>query len=279
MKILTGFIPPSSGTAKIAGYDIVEQSLQARKHIGYLPETVPLYEDMAGSDYLTFMGQIRGMSSSQVKTRIDEVVQLCRLEEYKDTIIGKLSKGYRQRVGISQAILHEPDVLVLDEPTIGIDPIQVVETRQLIKDLGEDHTLILSSHILPEVSMICDRVIIIHEGQIVAVDDPTNLGTNLAGVERVELEVKGPNREIMPALELIGGVQVIERVPVTGGAYHRYHITVDMGKDLRHELATMVVNSGWELLKLQSLGMSLEEIFLRLTIEEEQLPNPTGEMS
>ena len=279
MKILTGFIPPSSGTAKIAGYDIVEQSLQARKHIGYLPETVPLYEDMEVSDYLSFMGQIRGMTSSQIKNRIDEVIQLCRLEEYKNTIIGKLSKGYRQRVGISQAILHEPDVLVLDEPTIGIDPIQVVETRQLIKDLGEDHTLILSSHILPEVSMICDRVIIIHEGQIVAVDDPTNLGTNLAGVERVELEVKGPNREIIPALETISGIQLIERVPVTGGAYHRYHITVDMGKDLRHELATMIVNSGWELLKLQSLGMSLEEIFLRLTIEEEQLPNPAEEIS
>lgn len=279
MKILTGFIPPSSGTAKIAGYDIVEQSLLARRHIGYLPETVPLYEDMEISDYLSFMGQIRGMSSSQLKKRIDEVVELCRLEEYRNTIIGKLSKGYRQRVGISQAILHEPDVLVLDEPTIGIDPIQVVETRQLIKNLGEEHTLILSSHILPEVSMICDRVIIIHEGQIVAVDDPSNLGTNLSGIERVEIEVKGPNREILPVLEEVDGIQSIERIPVTGGAYHRYHITVDIGRDLRHDLAKVVVANGWELLKLQSLGMSLEEIFLRLTIEEEELPSPPGEAS
>ncbi|MDC0035425.1 ABC transporter ATP-binding protein [Chloroflexi bacterium] len=279
MKILTGFIPPSSGTAKIAGFDITEQSFQARKHIGYLPETVPLYEDMNVKDYLSFMGQIRGMPTSQIQGRINEVIELCRLEEYRSTIIGKLSKGYRQRVGISQAILHEPDVLVLDEPTIGIDPIQVVETRQLIKDLGQDHTLILSSHILPEVSMICDRVIIIHEGQIVAVDDPSNLGTNLAGVERVEVEVKGPNREILPVLETLEGVQSIERISVTGGAYHRYHLTVDMGKDLRHDIAKTIVNGGWELLKLQSLGMSLEEIFLRLTIEEEELPNPSGVIS
>lgn len=279
MKILTGFIPPSSGTAKIAGFDITEQSLQARRHIGYLPETVPLYEDMNVRDYLSFMGQIRGMAKPQLHQRINEVIELCRLGEYRDTIIGKLSKGYRQRVGISQAILHEPDVLVLDEPTIGIDPIQVVETRQLIKDLGRDHTLILSSHILPEVSMICDRIIIIHEGQIVAVDDPGNLGTNLAGVERVEIEVKGPNREILPVLERVDGVQSIERMSVTGGAYHRYHVTVDIGKDLRHDLAKIIVEGGWELLKLQSLGMSLEEIFLRLTIEEEELPNNSGAVS
>ena len=247
MKILTGFIPPSSGTAEIAGYDIVEQSLDARKHIGYLPESVPLYEDMDINSYLSFMGQIKGMSSSSLRRRTDEVIELCRLGEYQNTIIAKLSKGYRQRVGIAQAILHEPDVLVLDEPTIGIDPIQVVETRQLIKDLGREHTLILSSHILPEVSMICDRVIIIHEGQIVAVDDPTNLGTNLSGVERVEVEIKGPNREILPKLESVEGVQLIERVPTTGGAYHRYKITVDIGKDLRSDLAKLIVESGWEL--------------------------------
>ena len=280
MRILSGLITANSGSAKICGIPIASSPDEIKKHIGYMAENNPLPEDMRVVEYLYYRGWLKEIPRNQLKARVEETLDLCDLNRTaRRKVIANLSKGYRQRVGISQAILHEPDVLVLDEPTIGIDPIQVVETRQLIKDLGEDHTLILSSHILPEVSMICDRVIIIHEGQIVAVDDPTNLGTNLAGVERVELEVKGPNREIMPALELIGGVQVIERVPVTGGAYHRYHITVDMGKDLRHELATMVVNSGWELLKLQSLGMSLEEIFLRLTIEEEQLPNPTGEMS
>jgi ABC-2 type transport system ATP-binding protein len=271
MKIITGFMPPTSGTVEVAGFDIMEQSLDARKHIGYLPETVPLYTDMTVSDYLSFMGTIRGMSSTEIRSRRSEVIDLCRLDEYQKTIIGKLSKGYRQRVGIAQAILHEPDVLILDEPTIGIDPIQVVETRQLIKDLGRDHTLILSSHILPEVSMICDRVIIIHEGQIVAIDDPVNLGTNLSGIERVELEVKGPNREIINVLESVRGVEEIERIPVSGGAYHRYHITVSLGQDIRTDLASKVIENGWGLLKLQSLGMSLEEIFLRLTIEEEQL--------
>ncbi len=271
MKIITGFMPPTSGTVEVAGFDIVEHSLDARKHIGYLPETVPLYTDMTVSDYLSFMGTIRGMSSTEIKSRRSEVIDLCRLDEYQTTIIGKLSKGYRQRVGIAQAILHEPDVLILDEPTIGIDPIQVVETRQLIKDLGKDHTLILSSHILPEVSMICDRVIIIHEGQIVAIDDPINLGTNLSGIERVELEVKGPNREIINVLESVRGVEEIERIPVAGGAYHRYHITVSLGQDIRTDLASKVIENGWGLLKLQSLGMTLEEIFLRLTIEEEHV--------
>lgn len=277
MKIITGFMPPTSGTVEVAGFDIVEHSLDARKHIGYLPETVPLYTDMTVSDYLSFMGTIRGMSSTEIKSRRSEVIDLCRLEEYQTTIIGKLSKGYRQRVGIAQAILHEPDVLILDEPTIGIDPIQVVETRQLIKDLGKDHTLILSSHILPEVSMICDRVIIIHEGQIVAIDDPVNLGTNLSGIERVELEVKGPNSEIINILESVPGVEDIERIRVSGGAYHRYHITVSLGQDIRTDLASKVIENGWGLLKLQSLGMSLEEIFLRLTIEEEQV-RPTEQL-
>ena len=269
MKILTGFMPPSSGTVEIAGFDILEESLNARKHIGYLPETVPLYLEMNVYEYLSFMGQIRGMNSKQITKRISEVVEICSLQDYYKTIIGKLSKGYKQRVGISQAILHEPDVLVLDEPTIGIDPIQVVETRQLIKGLGEAHTLILSSHILPEVSMICDRVIIINEGQIAAVDNPKNLGTNLSGVERVEIEMKGPNQEIIPVLEKVEHVNAVERVPITGSGYHRYQISVDVGSEIRSQLASVVLENQWELLKLQSIGMSLEEIFLKITVHEE----------
>lgn len=268
MKIITGFLPPTSGTVSVAGYDIVTQSLDARKHIGYLPETVPLYTDMTVSDYLTFMGKIRGMSQQKVKSRIGDVIDITHLEEYYKTHIGKLSKGYRQRVGIAQAILHEPDVLVLDEPTIGIDPIQVVDTRQLIKSLGGEHTLILSSHILPEVSMICERVIIIHNGQIVAVDLPENLGTRLRGIERVELDIKGPAKDVTSALESISGVQDVERSYIAGHGFSTYSVAADPNTEVRAKMASEIVTRGFELLRLQSIGMSLEEIFLEVTTQE-----------
>ena len=187
------------------------------------------------------------------------------------TYIGKLSKGYRQRVGIAQAILHEPDVLILDEPTIGIDPIQVVETRRLIKSLGGEHTLIISTHILPEVSMICERVIIIHEGQIVAVDKPENLATRLQGVERIEVDAKGPSKDIIESLESIEGIHEVERNYVQDGGFSTYVVRADGKADLRARMAVAIVNGGWELLRLQSIGMSLEDIFLRLTTTEEVL--------
>ena len=194
MRILTGFIPPTSGTAKVAGFDVVGDSLDARKRIGYLPETVPLYTEMTVEDYLDFMGNIRGMDKGWRRRRIAEVIEITRLGEYQSSLIGKLSKGFRQRVGIAQSILHEPDVLIMDEPTIGIDPIQVVETRSLIKGFGGEHTVILSTHILPEVSMVCDRVIIIHEGQVVAIDRPENLSERLRGPERIEVDIRGARR-------------------------------------------------------------------------------------
>ncbi len=172
MRILTGFMPPTRGKVTLDGYDVVEQSLEVRRRVGYLPETVPLYTDMTVTSYLKYMGTLRGMASRNIKRRIEDVIEVCRLEDYRSSLIAKLSKGFRQRVGIAQAILHEPEVLVMDEPTIGIDPIQVVETRSLIKDLGKQQTVVLSSHILPEVSMICERVLIIHEGRIVAEDTP-----------------------------------------------------------------------------------------------------------
>ncbi|MEE8443086.1 MAG: ABC transporter ATP-binding protein, partial [Dehalococcoidia bacterium] len=200
MRILTGFMPPTSGVARIAGYDIVSESLEARRQIGYLPETVPLYTEMTVKSYLAFMGTIRGMADKTIQRRVSEVTEICHLEEYFNSLIGKLSKGFRQRVGIAQAILHEPSVLVLDEPTIGIDPIQVVETRQLIKSLGGEHTVIISTHVLPEVSMICERVIIIHEGEIVAVDRPENLAERLETTERIQIDVRGPTRAVTSAL-------------------------------------------------------------------------------
>ena len=270
MKILTGFLPPSSGRAAVAGYDVVSESLEARRHIGYLPETVPLYTDMTVHDYLGFMGRIRGMSRDYVARRIPEVIDICRLEDYRSTHISKLSKGFRQRVGIAQAIIHEPDVLVLDEPTIGIDPIQVVETRQLIKSLGSEHTVIVSTHILPEVSMICERVVIIHEGEIVAVDRPENLASSLRGVERIELEVRGPQRDVAKALRDVEGVRDVVRTPGDTTGVSRFTVEVNLGFEVRAQLAVEVVNAGWGLLRLESIGMSLEEIFLRLTTSEDR---------
>ncbi len=270
MKILTGFLPPSSGSVTVAGYDIVSESLEARRHIGYLPETVPLYTDMTVHDYLGFMGRIRGMSRDRVARRIPEVIDICRLEDYRSTHISKLSKGFRQRVGIAQAIIHEPDVLVLDEPTIGIDPIQVVETRQLIKSLGGEHTVIVSTHILPEVSMICERVVIIHEGEIVAVDRPETLASSLRGVERIELEVRGPQRDVAKALRDVEGVRDVVRTPGDTTGVSRFKVEATLGFEVRAQLAVEVVNAGWDLLRLESIGMSLEEIFLCLTTSEDR---------
>ncbi len=269
MKIVTGFMPPSSGSVTVAGYDIVAESLNARQHIGYLPETVPLYTEMTVEDYLEFMGRIRGMSSAWMQERIAGAIDICRLGDYRSAYIGKLSKGFRQRVGIAQSILHDPDILIMDEPTIGIDPIQVVETRQLIKDLGGEHTLIVSTHILPEVSMICERVIIIHEGQIVAVDRPDNLASRLRGVERIELEVRGRRSDVETAIKGVDGVLEVETLPAAednGAAIFR--VDARHGVDVRAQIAAAVVRNNWDLLRLEALGMTLEEIFLRLTTEE-----------
>lgn len=267
MRIITGFLPPSRGTVTLDGYDVVEQSLEARRRVGYLPETVPLYTDMSVNNYLKYMGTLRGMAPSAIKSRLGEVIDVCRLGDYRKTQIGKLSKGFRQRVGIAQAILHQPQLLVLDEPTIGIDPIQVVETRKLIQELGKDQTVVLSSHILPEVSMICDRVLIINEGHIVAEDTPKNLAEGLQGVERLEVEVGGPTAEVLPVLKGIRGVHDVSHVNRDGR--HTYTIQADSGQDLRDAISQAIISNGWSLRGLQMVGMSLEEIFLRLTTHEE----------
>ena len=269
MKIITGFLPPSSGTATVAGHDVINESLEARRRIGYLPETVPLYTEMTVRDYLGYMGRLRGMTSDKIRARTDDVISLCRIEDYRDAIIGKLSKGFRQRVGVAQAIIHEPDVLVLDEPTIGIDPIQVVETRQLIKDLGGEHTLIVSTHILPEVSQICERVIVIHEGRVVAIDEPQNLARALIGSERVDLQIKGPQQDVLKVLGAVDGVGDVYRINMERGEIPRYRVESELGREIRASLARAVVEADWELHRLEAVTMSLEEIFLRLTTEEE----------
>ena len=268
MRILTGYMPPTQGKVTLADFDVVEQSLEVRRRIGYLPETVPLHTEMPVTSYLKYMGTLRGMPARQIKRRIGEVIEVCRLQDYHKTIIGKLSKGFRQRVGIAQAILHEPEVLVLDEPTIGIDPIQVVETRRLIQDLGKEQTVVLSSHILPEVNMICERVLIIHEGRIVARIQPQQPGPAVAGCGPVAGRGRrAGSGQVLAALRRVPGVTEVS---------HRYQqgrnifiVQVQRGQDLRDEISRAVVSNEWSLLSMQLVSMSLEDIFLRLTTHEE----------
>jgi len=236
------------------------------QYIGYLPEAIPLYGDMTVRSYLDFYAKIRGLDKNRVKSRIEDVVEICHLEEYIDVLIGKLSKGFRQRVGVAQAIIHEPEVLILDEPTIGIDPIQVSMTRQLIRELGKDRTILLSTHILPEVSVVCERVIIIHEGRILAEDSIGNLSSLISGSKRIRLEVAGPAKKIAERLRRIDGIRQVR--------YDDSHFTLECSadKDPRSKIMETIVQGGWTLLSMESLEMSLEDIFLKLTTEEELEP-------
>jgi ABC-2 type transport system ATP-binding protein len=254
---------PTRGDAWIADCNMVTNSLEGRKHIGYMPESVPLYTDMTVRDYLDFFARLRGVDRVKTRKRIVDVVTLCHLEEYADTIIGKLSRGFRQRVGLAQAIIHEPEVLILDEPTVGIDPIQVSQTRSLIKELGKEHTILLSTHILPEVSLTCSRVIIIHGGKIVAEDRIENLSAIMKGARRLRLEVKGPHDQIVKRLQRIDGVRKVTKE----GNY--LIIESPMSVDPRGQITETIVKSGWTLLSIEAVEMSLEDIFLQLTTKED----------
>ena len=277
MRVVTGFTPPTSGDVTVSGYDVVSHSLDVRRHIGYLPETVPLYVDMTVTDYLRYMGEIRGMNRNWVKERLPKVIDMVRLGEYRNTLVGRLSKGYRQRTGIAQAILHEPDVLVMDEPTIGIDPIQVVETRELISDLGQEHTMLLSSHILPEVSAICKRVLVINDGRIVADDQPEALSAKLQHAERIEISVRGA--EAPAFINAIRGLSVVidarsdQRVSVVQRAarekFAPFIVDARPNVQAAEKIARTVIDNGWGLTNLTPLPMTLEEIFLELTTEED----------
>ena len=264
MKVMTGFTPPSSGEVMIGGFNIIKNSIDARKLIGYLPESVPLYTDMTVKEYLNFMGSIRGMDKGITK-RVNEVIELTSLNQYKDVLISKLSKGYRQRTGIAQAILHKPKILILDEPTIGIDPVQVVETRKLIQNLGEDHTLILSSHILPEVTSICKRILVIHEGKIVADDTPENLSKRLQTSNLCEIKVKnGKNNNIIKLLRNEKFIVDI-RTKENDDGFENYYIETSSINNPESIISKLLIENNIELYKLSSLPLSLEEIFLQLT--------------
>jgi ABC-2 type transport system ATP-binding protein len=267
MRILTGYMPPTDGHALVAGYDVLDKPIEAKRRTGYLPETPPLYPDMTVRDYLMFCARIKGVPRADRKTRVGTVMERTRVADMAARQCGKLSKGYRQRVGLAQALLHNPDVLILDEPTAGLDPKQIIETRQLIKQLAGDHTIILSTHILPEVSQTCQRVVIINRGKVVAVDTPDNLTARLRGSETMYLQIDAMGADVAPALTAIPGVT---RVAVTEGRGLGTAVEVDSesGRDVRRELAAAIVNRGWGLLELRPMRMSLEEIFLHLTTED-----------
>jgi ABC-2 type transport system ATP-binding protein len=260
MRVITGYMPPTDGRVVVAGFDVFDQPLDAKKRMGYLPETPPLYPDMTVHEYLTFVARIKGVAGGERKARVERAMARTRVNDMRDRHCGKLSKGYRQRVGLAQALLHNPDVLVLDEPTAGLDPKQIIETRQLIHELAGDHTIILSTHILPEVAQTCQRVVIINKGRVVAVDTPENLTRQLSGAETMYVLVDGGD-----ASALLQGVAVADR----HGAAVGYEVESARSEDIRRDLARAVVSNGLGLLELRPQRMSLEEIFLQVTTEEE----------
>jgi len=264
LKILSGFLSPSGGTARINGRDCVTESLEVRHSLGYLPETVPLYTDLTVSQFLRFAARAKGVEAQKGNGELSRVMDACGLGEVQHKLIASLSKGFRQRVGLAQALINNPPVLILDEPTIGLDPSQIVEIRQLIKELAGAHTVILSSHILPEVSQLCQRVIIINRGQIVASDTPENLSRQLGHGSRVRLTVCGPEGEVVEALQKIPQVR-----EVAGEGENRYLVVAANDLDVRPQLARLVVERGWELLELKAQEFTLEEVFLDLVTEEE----------
>jgi gliding motility-associated transport system ATP-binding protein len=270
MRVLTGYMPPTDGKAIVAGYDVFAQPVEAKRRTGYLPESPPLYPDMTVREYLTFVARIkfgRAMTKSERQQRVDQAMRRAHVDDMANRHCGKLSKGYRQRVGLAQALIHDPEVLILDEPTAGLDPKQIIETRDLIRSLAGDHTIILSTHILPEVAQTCQRVVIINKGKVVAVDTPENLTHQLKGAATLYVQVDGDGREADALMSVPGvrHVSVADRHPSFVG----YEIEAEANTDVRRDVARAIVDRGWGLLELRPMRMSLEEIFLQLTTEEQ----------
>jgi ABC-2 type transport system ATP-binding protein len=260
MRILTGFMPPTSGYATVAGFDVVDQSLEVRRRVGYMPESVPLYPDMTVFEYLKFMGDLRHLP--EVEDRVDDVLEQVHMEARSESYISSLSKGMRQRIGLAQALLHEPEVLILDEPTIGLDPAHIIEVRNIIQNIGLERTVLLSTHILPEAQQVCNRVLIINNGKIVAEDTPEQLQSRLAGGQRISVHVRGKLDEFESTISLVNGVTLL-----SSSSDGKFELQTIPGEDPRPELARAVVSAGYDLLEMRPMGMSLEDIFLELTRE------------
>jgi ABC-2 type transport system ATP-binding protein len=276
MRILTGFMPATSGTARIAGFDVSQDSLEVRRHIGYLPETPPLYPDMTVETYLDFVLRIKNVPAEKRRSRVTDALEKTSLVDKRFQLIKRLSRGYKQRVGLAQALVHDPGVIILDEPTVGLDPKQIIEVRHLIKSLAGSHTIILSTHILPEVSMTCDRVVIINKGRIAAVDTPQNLTAQLKGGQKIQIDVRAPEK---PLQELLTQVPGATRVQVSAaGADGHLTATIEaaQGQDIRSQVAARIVESGWALYELRGISMSLEDIFLELTTDDAAHAQPSN---
>jgi len=269
MRILTGFMPASEGTASVAGYDVFENGIEVKRRVGYLPENPPLYRDMTVTEYLRFAAQVKGVAHRALAAETERVIERVSIGDVRHKFIDKLSKGYKQRVGLAQALLNNPPVLVFDEPTVGLDPKQIIEVRELIRSLGEDHTVILSTHILPEVSMTCSRVVIINAGRLVAVDTPANLTARLKGSETIVVEVAGAPEEIRGKIMKMEDVLSLS-LHTDAGVMH-CRIESKVNTDIRGRLAALIVNGGWELRELRREALSLEDVFLKLTTREEEL--------
>ncbi len=269
MRILTCFMPATSGKASVAGFDVFDESLEVRKRIGYLPETVPLYTDMQVPAYLSFVAGLKGVPFKDIKKMVAESMEQVGLAHKANNFIGELSKGYRQRVGLAQALINNPEVLILDEPTIGLDPKQIIEIRQLIKNLGEDRTIILSTHILPEVSMVCNRVVIIDEGRIKAVDTPENLMSQIHTSDRIEARLRGPVESVLEGLREIDGVTRAQHMGDSASDTKKYIIEFTNGFNGAPLIARLAAKKDWDLYELTPMRMSLEDIFIRIVTEEQ----------
>jgi ABC-2 type transport system ATP-binding protein len=279
MRILTGYLSATSGAARVAGYDVFESPLEAKKRIGYLPETPPLYPDMRVADFLDFVAKIKGVPRADRAKRIDDSIEKTRIGDVRNRFIGRLSKGYRQRVGLAQAILSNPDVLILDEPTAGLDPKQQAEARDLIKGLGGEHTIVLSTHILPEVSMTCGRVLIINKGRVVAEDTPANLAHRQQGTETLRVEVRAEAGAAELALRSVDNIAAV-RAKGTSEGIVSFEIEAARGRDIRADIARVVVQKGYDLVGLQRVSVSLEEIFIQLTTSDvESQPAPSAPLA
>ena len=276
MRILTGYMPATEGKAVVAGFDVFEQPIDAKRRTGYLPETPPLYPDMTVAEYLDFVARIKGVASVDRKARVKQVMERARVADMAQRMCSKLSKGYKQRVGLAQALIHNPDVLILDEPTAGLDPKQIIETRELVKELAGNHTIILSTHILPEVSQTCQRVVIINKGKVVAVDTPDNLTARLRGSETMYVQIESDSRDVSGALQRIAGVTRVAETERHDGSVG-FEVESEQGHDIRRELARTIVMGGWGLMELRPMRLSLEDVFLSLTTEEAASETPVGE--
>jgi ABC-2 type transport system ATP-binding protein len=268
MRMLTGYMPATSGTARIAGFDVFNDSLDARRHIGYLPEVPPVYPDMSVESYLDFVARIKNVPPEKRAERVADALKKANIIDKRTELIKRLSRGYRQRVGLAQALVHDPDVIILDEPTVGLDPKQIIEVRNLIKGLAGSHTIILSTHILPEVSMTCDRVVIINKGKIVAVDTPQNLTTQLKGAQKIRLEVQAPQQLLQDLLKQIPGTSRVDVGTARADGHLTATVEAAQGHDIRSQIAAKIVEKGWALYELHGISLSLEDIFLQLTTED-----------